>query len=98
MTEVLAEFIFPQINALYTLETLWKCKITAPQVAWTSFYSMTSVNQPLVIPYPSLSPSLHTTHNSTKKTNFKIITKQLHTLIRQYTLFLLLNNKYNVKQ
>jgi hypothetical protein len=57
--EVLAEFIFPQINALYSLETLWKCKITA-------FYSTTSVNKPPLIPYPSLSHSLNATHNSTK--------------------------------
>jgi len=98
--EVLGEFIFPQINALYSLETLWKCKITAPQVTSISFYSMTSVNQPPVIPYPfpSPSPSLHATHNSTKIANIKIITNQLHTLIRQYTIFLLLNSKYNVKQ
>jgi len=98
--EVLAEFIFPQINALYSLETLWKCKITAPQVASISFYSTTSVNQPPVIPYPSPSPShsFHATHNSTKIANFKIITNQLDTLIRQYTLFLLLNSKCNVKQ
>jgi len=98
--EVLAEFIFPQINGLYRLETLWKCKIIAPQVAWMSFYSTTSVHHHPVIPYPSLSPSpsLHATHNSTKIANFKIITNQLHTLIRQYTLFLLLNSKYNVKQ
>jgi len=64
--EVLAEFIFPQINALYSLETLWKCKMTATQVAWTSFYSTTSINKPPVIPYPSPSCSLNATHNSTK--------------------------------
>jgi hypothetical protein len=69
--EVLDEFIFPQINALYSLETLWKCKITATQVAWTSFYSTTSVNKPPVIPYPSPSSSLNAIHNSTKNSQLQ---------------------------
>ena len=83
---------------MYRRETSWKRKITAPQVAGTSLGSRHAPGGSLsnYVAQHRLSslPPYHnhtSTHQpaiprGTKKIKLKIITKQLHTLIRQYAL------------
>jgi len=93
-----------QINTLFGMETPWKRTGTAPQPAgtflcsrlcsvavskacsWRSFIELcsnVSVKQPPAIPHPQFKMA------PKKVANFIIITNQLNTLIRQYTLLLL---------